>query len=1126
MASFSLRIHKLTCINCVRKVQNALLECGARDVSVHLESALATGIFDRDPNLLVSAVEAAGKPATLLSPAPPQPLQLRVDGMSCMGCVRKVSAALEKLEASSDVHVDLDNKLATLMFSDDPHIALQAVKHAGKSAVIIDPHTQSRAKKPSTHVEPPTNAPVEPNNIAITDDLQVLELSSPRINSKPAILSTPDHLLLALPHDDPPHVTTNIRVAGMTCSSCVSVVEQILSKLPGVQSARVNLLAGRATVLHYDTETTPPHLAEALSSAGYQATVLHSTNSARDKNTESQANTEFRIDFETHAQPQKAVKLLRFMDGVYDVQSHGRTVSVTLDTGAAKSTIIHALEFDGTLGKMRVRQSHKAELQQLANGDVQGATSVIDEEANLWRRRFLFALLFFAPIALTSLLQMFTAVLSFSVMMWIHFALCTPIQFICGANFYRASYYALKKGRATMDVLVALSTSIAYFSSAIVLLFGLASAGNGNLGHTVMFKVSAMIITMVLLGKWLESSAKRKAAAGVAQLSALAPENAILFDDKNQVSCHTQVPVKVLDVGDIVRLIPGDRVPVDGEVIDGTSAINESMLTGESRPVPKSTGDHVYGGTVNDCGSLLIRTTAVGSDAVLSQIVKLVNDAQTSRAPVESFADRVSGVFVPCVVAFSTLVFATWYSAATLKWIPEEWYADEGPFFFALLFALETMVIACPCALGLATPTAVMVASEVGAKHGILFRGGGAAIEAAKNVRHVVFDKTGTLTVGAPQVVAFVTSKRATASLRNASSVLQDLVYVVESQSHHPLANAISSYIADLEGGQVTENEAVYKVSWIEEVPGRGMKALVNKKEFSILVGSRDFAFAEVAERDLFTEEEIKEIDHMEAREGFTIVAAVVNQRYGCVFGLEDTVRPEARRVVEVLHSMQIGTSLVTGDSTETGRAVAKKSGIPLGLVHARAMPWSKVDIVQELEPSCFVGDGINDAPALAAASMGIAIGAGAPVAAESAAVVLVGDDLRGVVNAIALARTAFQRVRLNFAWAIGYNIISIPLAAGILYPFFQIRVPPFVASGAMALSSTCVILSSLALRWYRPQLVSDDSSGAPKARFEIGSASSASSISDVPLVDASNRSTSEDLDRPLLADGDVYREA
>ncbi|CAN8068873.1 unnamed protein product [Agarophyton chilense] len=878
MASFSLRIHKLTCINCVRKVQNALLECGARDVSVHLESALATGIFDRDPNLLVSAVEAAGKPATLLSPAPPQPLQLRVDGMSCMGCVRKVSAALEKLEASSDVHVDLDNKLATLMFSDDPHIALQAVKHAGKSAVIIDPHTQSRAKKPSTHVEPPTNAPVEPNNIAITDDLQVLELSSPRINSKPAILSTPDHLLLALPHDDPPHVTTNIRVAGMTCSSCVSVVEQILSKLPGVQSARVNLLAGRATVLHYDTETTPPHLAEALSSAGYQATVLHSTNSARDKNTESQANTEFRIDFETHAQPQKAVKLLRFMDGVYDVQSHGRTVSVTLDTGAAKSTIIHALEFDGTLGKMRVRQSHKAELQQLANGDVQGATSVIDEEANLWRRRFLFALLFFAPIALT--------------------------------------------------------------------------------------------------------------------------------------------------------------------------------------------------------------------------------------------------------IAFSTLVFATWYSAATLKWIPEEWYADEGPFFFALLFALETMVIACPCALGLATPTAVMVASEVGAKHGILFRGGGAAIEAAKNVRHVVFDKTGTLTVGAPQVVAFVTSKRATASLRNASSVLQDLVYVVESQSHHPLANAISSYIADLEGGQVTENEAVYKVSWIEEVPGRGMKALVNKKEFSILVGSRDFAFAEVAERDLFTEEEIKEIDHMEAREGFTIVAAVVNQRYGCVFGLEDTVRPEARRVVEVLHSMQIGTSLVTGDSTETGRAVAKKSGIPLGLVHARAMPWSKVDIVQELEPSCFVGDGINDAPALAAASMGIAIGAGAPVAAESAAVVLVGDDLRGVVNAIALARTAFQRVRLNFAWAIGYNIISIPLAAGILYPFFQIRVPPFVASGAMALSSTCVILSSLALRWYRPQLVSDDSSGAPKARFEIGSASSASSISDVPLVDASNRSTSEDLDRPLLADGDVYREA
>ncbi|KAI0566886.1 haloacid dehalogenase-like hydrolase [Gracilaria domingensis] len=1114
MTSFTLNVQKLTCINCVRKVQNVLLECGARDVSVQLDSGLATGVFNDDPNLLVSAVEAAGKPATLISapPAAPKLLRLRVDGMTCMGCVRKISSVLEKLANASDVHVDLESKLATLMFSDDPQIAVQAVHDAGKSAIIIDDHLE----EPSPDAIANTESPVQSNNSTATDDdLVALDLSSPQLKSEPAILSTPDHVLISI--SDAPEsaqVTTNLRVAGMTCSSCVSVVEDLLTKLPGVNSARVNLLAGRATVVHQDELTSPVQLADAVSSAGYQATVLHSTNSARN-HIVTEYDAEFRIDFQSNQQAQNAVKLLRFMEGVYEVDSHARTVSVSVTSGCTKSTILHALEFDGSFGKMSVRHSRSAELEEIANGDGQGATSVIDEEANMWRRRFLLALFFFLPIAATGLLQTFTAGIPFGLMMWIHFALSTPIQFICGSNFYRASYFALRKGRATMDVLVALSTSIAYFSSAIVLLFGLAQAGNSNLGHTVMFKVSAMIVTMVLLGKWIEASAKRKAAAGVAQLSALAPEKAILFDEKHQVSCHTEVPVKVLDVGDVVRVIPGDRVPVDGEVIDGTSAINESMLTGESRPVPKLVGDHVYGGTVNDCGSLLIRTTAIGSDAVLSQIVKLVNDAQTSRAPVESYADKVSGVFVPCVVFFSALVFTAWYSAAIFEWIPQEWYAEEGPFFFALLFALETMVIACPCALGLATPTAVMVASEVGAKHGVLFRGGGAAIEAAKNVGHVVFDKTGTLTVGTPQVTAFITSQRTMVALPNASSVLQDLVYVVESQSHHPLAHAISNYVADLEGGRATENEAVYKVSWIEEVPGRGMKALVNKSEFSVLVGSRDFAFSEVAESELFSEAEIREIDHMEANEGLTIVAAVVNKRYGCVFGLEDTVRPEAREVVETLHSMGVGTSLVTGDSAETGRAVANKVGIPLAAVHARAMPWSKVDIVQDLEPSCFVGDGINDAPALAAASMGIAIGAGAPVAAESAAVVLVGDDLRGVVNAIGLARTAFRRVRLNFCWAIGYNIVSIPLAAGILYPMFQIRVPPFVASGAMALSSTCVILSSLALRWYRPQLVSNDALMEIGDRFEIEPTSSAGSL--VDLEAGTGSIISEEINRPLL---------
>ncbi|CDF36754.1 unnamed protein product [Chondrus crispus] len=657
---------------------------------------------------------------------------------------------------------------------------------------------------------------------------------------------------------------------------------------------------------------------------------------------------------------------------------------------------------------------------------------------------------------------------------WVHFALATPVQFICGRGFYRSSYYALKKRRATMDVLVALSTSIAYFSSVVVVLSGQGLSGDMSLGHAAMFNVSAMIITMVLAGKWLEATAKRRAAAGVAALSALSPDNAILYDVREGVSCHTEVPVSVINVGDIVRLFPGDRVSTDGQVIDGMSAVDESMLTGESNPVPKRKGDFVYGGTVNGGGSMLVRTSAVGEEAVLSQIVKLVNDAQTSRAPIEAFADRVSAVFVPTVVTISLLVFVGWYSAAVFNWIPREWWAAEGRFFFALLFALETMVIACPCALGLATPTAVMVSSEVGTRMGVLFRGGGAALEAAKGVKTVLFDKTGTLTMGKPEVAAVLVGEEGANAVEQASVILSDLIYAVESESHHPLASAITSYLRGKSGEQVSAGSFAYKISELEELPGRGVKAVVNKGEYSVRVGSRAWAFGEKGdlERQLLTASELAQIDRMEREDGLTVVAAVVNSSLVAIYGLEDTVRPEAEAVVSYLKSeLSVACHIVTGDSEETGRAIARRVGIPTNNLRSRAMPWTKIDVVKSLPEGsgCFVGDGINDAPALAASSLGIAIGAGAPVAAESAAVVLVRSDLRGVVNALALARATFRRVRINFVWAIGYNILGIPLAAGVLYPFFQIRVPPLVASGAMALSSTCVVLSSLALQWFKP---------------------------------------------------------
>ncbi|KAI0566903.1 haloacid dehalogenase-like hydrolase [Gracilaria domingensis] len=1066
------RIDGMTCNNCVNKISAALSALpSASDVNVQLESKTASLQFSGEVEQVIAAVQQTGKRATLLPDTPrPRALTLEVDAMTCMACVRTVANALSAVNGTENVHVDLDTGVATLLYADDPQNLINAVIDAGKAAKLVSStgvgEQEPQNKGTSTDDDISSRQPIpclEPQSS------ELLASETPDLNK--VTPSTPDHSV-----ERAASTTTHLRVSGMTCSSCVGVVEGVLSNLESVSTARVNLLAGRATVEHDSSITSSQELADAVSSSGYTSAVLDVIDAKRKADTPG-TDVQFRIIFETSRLAYNAMKALRFQDSVDHVETDDTAASITLSPGFSKATVLRLLEHDGTFGKMIVKQSVKAERESLRSADQFSPTDVINEEARMWRTRFLWSLAFFCPVLTISILHSHTSLVSMRFLERAHFLLATPVQFGCGYGFYRASYYAIRKRRATMDVLVAMSTSIVYFSSIFVMFLGSPRGGDMALGHAVMFKVSVMIITMVLIGKWLEASAKRRAAAGVAALSALAPENAVLFDEVDGVTCHTEVPVKALDVGDVVKLIPGDRVPVDGEVLEGVSAVDESMLTGESRPVPKGKGHSLFGGTVNGGGSLLVRTSAVGADAVLSQIVRLVNDAQTARAPVEAFADNVSSVFVPVVIVIALLVFCSWYAAASLEWIPHEWYADEGKLLFAALFALETLVIACPCALGLATPTAVMVASEMGAKMGVLFKGGGGAIEAASKVKHIIFDKTGTLTMGKPEVAAVFVGERGCATTEQASVILSDIIYLVESESHHPLASAITRYIRSSQGEVAVHvrNHEAYKISDIKEVPGQGMKASINKGEYSVRIGSRQFAFGGLEEQKLLTEGELRSMQRMEEQDGLTVVVAVVNEKLTCVFGLEDILRPEARDVVTAIERMGISTSVVTGDSEETARAVALRSGIPLDSIHARAMPWTKVAVVEEMQPTCFVGDGINDAPALAAASVGIAIGAGAPVAAESAAVVLVRSNLRGVVNALDLAQHAFRRVRLNFFWAVGYNLLGIPLAAGALYPIFRVRVPPFVASGAMALSSTCVVLSSLALRWYKAPIIGDD---------------------------------------------------
>lgn len=1199
----ALQIEGMTCGGCVNKVARVLESVpSTSDVEVSFESKLATLTFpSEDVTPLIDAVrEGAGKTATVIengsdifdegilsvtaaksTNSVSRHITLRIDGMTCNGCVCAVSRALTTLSSVSNVEVSLDKKLATLVFSgDDSETLITAVKiGAGKTAAIIDgikgeprsPNDETGTLLDATRrsvtlrvegmtcercVQSVTTAleavqSVTDVSVSLRSGLANLSYASADISpllaavaatgksASPIPFGMPptsledegewQELSLRSPPKMPPQSpikalqvlggssrTTKLRISGMTCSSCVGVVEKTLYDIHGVSSAKVNLLAGRATVVHDIDVVQTTKLCDAVIAAGYKPQVLETINPNEQNGSRADQPTEFRIDFQTDIQAQNVSRVLRAIDGVSKVVTDYHTTTISLIPGVSKAKIIRSLEVDGGFGKMTIRPSLEMETVQLARGENQGATDVIDEEAATWRRKFLLALTFFIPIFVTQIIHSKTKIFSSQVTLWVHFILATPIQFVCGWGFYRASYFAIRKGRATMDVLVSVSTSIAYFSSLVVLLFGLAKEGSNSLGHSSMFRVSAMIITMVLIGKWLESSAKRRAAAGVAALSGLTPDTAVLFDVKDGVPCHTQVPVAALSIGDTVQLIPGDRIPVDGEVVEGRSAVNESMLTGESNPVPKSHGDTVYGGTVNGSGSLIVQTTAVGSDAVLSQIVKLVNDAQTARAPVEALADRISAVFVPVVVLLSICVFLGWYTVAVFDVIPQEWYENEGKFFFALLFALETMVIACPCALGLATPTAVMVASEVGTGLGVLFRGGAAAVEAASKVKTVVFDKTGTLTLGEPEVAAVIVGERGKVAVEQVGVILSDLVVLVESQSHHPLAAAICKYIRRSSQWGTQSNSEYYKLSTVEEVPGCGIQATINKGEFSVRVGSCDFALNGVDIKKIFTEGEIRSMERMEREDGLTIVVAVVNGILAVVYGLEDSLREESEAVVEELHKMGLDTALVSGDSSDGGRATGVRAGIGAHAIHTGALPWTKVSIVKEYEPACFVGDGVNDAPALTGSSVGIAVGAGAPVAAEAASVVVVRRDLWGVVDALDLARATLRRVRFNFYWAIGYNLISVPLAAGVLYPSFQMRVPPMVASLAMALSSTCVVLSSLALRWYEPR---------GKSSRDIHMSGNMGRIRPFAVLDEDTEDTNWTADRtssPLLKDESV----
>lgn len=613
---------------------------------------------------------------------------------------------------------------------------------------------------------------------------------------------------------------------------------------------------------------------------------------------------------------------------------------------------------------------------------------------------------------------------------WLQLLLATPVQFWAGSEFYRATIPALKHRTANMDTLVALGTTVAYIYSAFVTFFPNVVM---NLGIDAMpyFDVAVIVIGLILLGRYFEAKAKAGTSQAIKKLIGLQAKTARVVRDGKEID----LPIEQVVIGDIIRVRPGEKVPVDGVIEEGESSIDESMITGESIPVDKAKGDTVVGATMNKSGTFTYKATKIGSDTMLAQIIKLVEEAQGSKAPIQRLADVVSSYFVPIVIMLALFTFGAWYI-----------FGPQPAFLFAMLNTVAVLIIACPCAMGLATPTAIMVGTGKGAEHGILIKDA-ESLEIANKIKTIVFDKTGTLTKGKPEVTDIVPLNKATKE-----EVLK-LAASIEKGSEHSLAEAIVKYADE----QKVSTDSVTK---FQAIAGHGVEGIVGSKK--VFFGNRRLMDREKVDYKDFTEK----INQLET-EGKTVMMLTIDDKLAGFVAVADTIKDTAKEGVAALKKIGIEVVMITGDNQRTANAIAKKLGIDRVL--AEVLPDQKEAEVRKLQAEgkkvAMVGDGINDAPALAAADIGIAMGTGTDVAIEAADITLINKDLRSVASAIELSKKTMRTIKMNLFWAFGYNVILIPVAMGALYPFFGLLLNPIFASVAMASSSISVVSNSLLLK-------------------------------------------------------------
>lgn len=790
--------------------------------------------------------------------------------------------------------------------------------------------------------------------------------------------------------------TFDLPIAGMTCASCAGRVERALSKVIGASAVSVNLATEQARV--QAPSDSLPALMDAVQQAGYSVV---------------QQNLELSIDGMTCASCVGRVeRALAKVPGV-------KSVSVNLANERAHLELLGQVD-PQTLIAAVSKAGYSASVWEVEHPQTD------NQQARLHRERWtlIMAIALALPLVLPMVLQPFGV--HWMLPAWVQFALATPVQFIFGARFYVAAWKAVRAGAGNMDLLVALGTSAGYGLS----LYQWATAA-GGMPH-LYFEASAVVIALVLLGKYLESRAKRQTASAIRALEALRPERAIQVIDGRELD----VAISALRLNDLVMVKPGERFPVDGEVVEGQSHADEALISGESLPVPKQPGDKVTGGAINGEGRLLVRTLALGAETVLARIIRLVEDAQAAKAPIQKLVDKVSQVFVPVVLllALATLI---------------GWWLYGAPMETALINAVAVLVIACPCALGLATPTAIMAGTGVAARYGILIKDA-EALERAHEVSAVVFDKTGTLTSGAPRIAHLSAIDADEAALLQMAGALQR-------GSEHPLAKAVLD--ACVERGL-----SVADVSDSQSLTGRGIAGTLNGRRLAL--GNR-----RLLEESGLNAGELADSATAWETEGRTLSWLIEQSPEPRVLGLfafGDTLKPGALQAVQQLSARNISSHLLTGDNRGSAKVVAEALGI--SDVHAEVLPADKAATVAQLKKTgvvAMVGDGINDAPALAAADIGIAMGGGTDVAMHAAGITLMRGDPRLVPAALEISRKTYAKIRQNLFWAFVYNLIGIPLAA---FGFLN----PVLAGAAMALSSVSVVSNALLLKTWKPKDLED----------------------------------------------------